>query len=270
MTAWPMLIAVAPNGARRTAADHPELPLSPLELARTAASCQEAGAAMFHLHVRDARGNHTLEPDIYRQAVREVESAVGDKMLIQVTSEAVGMYNTATQIDLMKQLAPHCLSCGLREFIRNREGFDEGGKFFSEMDRAGTLIQYILYSPEDVLWYELLCEQGIIPGQTHLLLFVIGRHGEDCSESHNLHDYVESLRRDSPWMVCAFGKNEYSVMKQAAILGGHARVGFENNLLLPDGSSARDNTALVELTVQTARLAGRLEGDKKFAESLFC
>ena len=59
-------IAVAPNGGRKTKADHPALPLTPAELAATAAECLEAGAAMIHVHVRDANGRHLLDADAYR------------------------------------------------------------------------------------------------------------------------------------------------------------------------------------------------------------
>ncbi len=265
----PTLIAVAPNGARRTKKDHPELPLTHAELARTAVACAEAGAGMVHLHVRDSRGKHTLAPEYYRPAIREVEAAVGDKMLIQVTSEAAGVFKAVEQIDLMKQLAPHCLSCGLREFVKDREGFERAAKFFSQLHQAGTLVQYILYCPEDVEWYEQLCEEGVLPGKKHFLLFVLGRYGEGGRLFYNLHDYLEPLKRNSRWMACAFGQNEHSVMKQAVELGGHARVGFENNLLLPDGSLAKNNADLVALTVEMAYLAGRSPGDKIFAESLF-
>ncbi len=264
-----ILIAVAPNGARKTQKDHPQLPLTPSELARTAAACAEEGAGMVHLHVRDSKGKHTLSPEYYQPAIREIEAAVGDKMLIQVTSEAAGVFKTVEQIDLMKQLAPHCLSCGLREFVKDREWFERAEKFFSQLHQAGTLAQYILYSPQDVEWYEQLCEQGVLPGKNHFLLFVLGRYGEEGRPFYNLHDYLEPLKRNSRWMVCAFGGNEHSVMKQAVELGGHARVGFENNLRLPDGSLAKDNADLVALTVEMAHLAERSPGDKIFAESLF-
>ena len=268
-SAAPILIAVAPNGARRTKKDHPELPITPSELARTAVACAEAGAGMVHLHVRDSMGKHTLGPNYYLPAIREVETAVGDKMLIQVTSEAAGAFKTVEQIDLMKKLAPHCLSCGLREFVKDREGFERAEKFFSQLHQAGTLVQYILYSPEDVEWYEQLCEEGVLPGKNHFLLFVLGCYGEEGRPFYNLHDYLEPLKRNGRWMVCAFGQNEHSVMKQAAELGGHVRVGFENNLLLPDGSLAKDNADLVALTVKMADSAGRPAGDKSFAEALF-
>ena len=265
----PVLICIAPNGARKTKKDHPQLPVTPLELARTAVACAEEGAGMIHLHVRDNKSRHTLAPEYYLPSIKEVEAAVGDKMLLQVTSEAAGMYTTSSQIDLMEQLAPHCLSCGLREFVKGKEGFARAEKFFSQLHRAGTLIQYILYSPEDVKWYEQLCAQGVIPGKSHFLLFVLGHYGDDARGSHDLLNYLKPLRRKSRWMACAFGRNEQSVMRDAVALGGHVRVGFENNLQLPDGSLAQDNAEMVKITMKTCCSADRPPGDKKFAESLF-
>jgi 3-keto-5-aminohexanoate cleavage enzyme len=269
MTSSPILIAVAPNGARKGKHDNAALPITPLELAQTAVACAEAGAGMIHLHVRDAKGNHTLEPAAYRPAIKEIEAAVGDRMLIQVSSEAAGIYDAPRQIELMKQLAPHCISCGLREFVPDDSKLEIGADFFVELDNSGTLIQYILYSPEDVRWYEKLCRLGVIPGSKHLLLFVLGRCETMQSHPNQLDDYVMALKRKSNWMVCAFGEQENLVMRRAAECGGHARIGFENNLQLPSGAPAPDNAALVKITVQSARLAGRMCGGKDFAEALF-
>ena len=211
MVSVPMLIAVAPNGARRTKADHRAVPITPLELAHTAAACAEAGAGMIHLHVRDDRGRHTLAPEFYRPALREVQAAVGEKMLIQVSSEAAGAYSAQSQIALMRSLAPHCLSCGLREFVADHAAFAKATAFFQDLTANGTLIQYILYSPDDVRWYETLCDLGVIPGDRHFLLFVLGRYGVMPGESAPLEEYLGALRRKSSWMVCAFGELEHEI-----------------------------------------------------------
>lgn len=269
MVARPMLIAVAPNGARKTKLDHSELPLTSNELIETAISCMEAGAAMMHFHVRDFHGKHTLNHKIYGPVLRELEAAVGEDMLIQVSSESVGEYQPDEQMEQMKRLAPHCLSCGLREFIKDRNDYSTGHAFFSELHRVGVLVQYILYSPKDVEWYEILCDEGILPGETHLLLFVLGRYRQAVKENFDLQSYVSALKRKSPWMACGFGPVEHKIMAEAAKLGGHARVGFENNQYLPDGALAPDNASLVALTSDIARLTGRSLGDKLFAESLY-
>lgn len=265
----PMLIAVAPNGARKTKLDHPELPLTHVDLVKTAVTCMEAGAGMMHFHVRDSNSRHTLDHKIYGPVLRELEEAVGENMLLQVSSESGGIYRPAEQVEQMKQLAPHCLSCGLREIIRDQSDYAVGHAFFSELRRTGVLVQYILYSPADVEWYETLCNEGVVPGEKHLLLFVLGRYGQVAKEQNDLQLYLNALKRKSPWMACGFGQAEHNVMVQAAKLGGHARVGFENNHQLPDGSPAPDNAALVKLTSNFALSVGRSPGDKLFAESLY-
>ncbi len=268
MAGTPILIAVAPNGSRKTKLDHPGLPLSPKELAKTAILCMEAGASMMHFHVRDGFGQHTLDHTTYAPVLKELESAVGDNILLQVSSEAGGRYRPEEQIEQMKRLAPHCLSCGLREIVQDVSDYDRGYAFFSHLHRAGVLVQHILYSPADVQWYETLCAEGIIPGRKHFLLFVLGKYGRVGSEGCELQGYIQVLKRRNPWMVCGFGQIEHSLSDQAAKLGGHIRVGFENNQHLPDGTLAPDNASLVTLTSDLAKSAGRLPGDKIFAESL--
>jgi uncharacterized protein (DUF849 family) len=77
----PLILAVAPNGAYKTQTDHAALPVTTDEIARTAAQCCEVGASMIHLHVRDAHGNHTLDPDLYRSATAAIQRAVGRAFL---------------------------------------------------------------------------------------------------------------------------------------------------------------------------------------------
>jgi len=107
---WPALIvAVAPNGARRSKADHPALPLTAAEIGREAARCRDAGAAIIHLHVRDRDGRHLLDADAYREAIAAVRRAAGDEIIIQVTTEAAGRYAPETQRAVMRELHPEAL-----------------------------------------------------------------------------------------------------------------------------------------------------------------
>ena len=261
----PLLIAVAPNGARRTQADHSRLPLTPRDLAETAVQCCEAGAAMIHLHVRDQSDLHTLDPATYRLAIREVEQAVGDRMLIQVTSEAAGVYQAAQQMSAIRELAPRCVSVGLREIIADDESKDAGAGFFAELYAHGTLIQYILYSVEDIRWYQQLCDESVIASQDNMVLLVIGRYSEPQYQAAPLAEYLNTLSQSGQWMVCAFGQQEPNVMRHAIQHGGHCRVGFENNLWLPDGSVAENNAALIGVTAVAARECGRAIVTDQFA-----
>src|SRR5204863_512867 len=85
----PFALAVAPNGARKTHADHACLPITPDELAQCARECVDAGAAMIHLHVRKADATHSLEVVDYEPAIAAVRKAVGNALVLQLTTEAV-------------------------------------------------------------------------------------------------------------------------------------------------------------------------------------
>src|ERR1700759_2392988 len=120
-----VVLTVAPNGGRKTKADHPELPLSADELARTAAECLERGASMIHLHVRDAEGQHSLDPEAYRAMIARICREVGDRLVLQITSESIGRYSPAEQRAAVLKTNPEAVSLALRELAP--EATDEEG-----------------------------------------------------------------------------------------------------------------------------------------------
>lgn len=266
-----ILIASAPNGARKTKTDHPQLPIATRELIETAVSCADSGAGMMHFHIRDTHGRHCLEPEQYRNTLSELEAAVGDRMLLQVTSESADIYRQYEQIDLMKRLAPHCLSCGLREFIRTERDLESASAFFNELYKAGALIQYILYTPAETAWFAKLCAQGVLPGSKHFLLFVFGRYTDPVHDEPCIDDYLGPLEHHGlpfSWMVCGFNRQEFVQAEAAAARGGHIRVGFENNCLRPNGSLTADNSEQIRTMASIAGRYGRVPSGKNYAEAL--
>ncbi len=251
----PFAIAVAPNGARRTRADHPRLPMSAGEIARDAAEALEAGAAMIHLHVRDAAGAHTLDVDLYRQAVKAVRAAVGDDLVVQVTTEAVGRYTPAQQIAVIDALQPESVSIALREILPEGEDERAAAELFERMEAAGTLHQLIIYDAAELTRLEALSARGVLPDGPLAVLAVLGRYSEVGATDAEFKAFVDAGIAHHQWMLCAFGPRETQFMERAAHAGGHARVGFENNLWLPDGTMAPSNAAIVAATA--ARSARR-------------
>lgn len=248
----PLVIMVAPNGARRGKGDHPALPITPDELAREAAACREAGAGMLHLHVRDGEGRHTLSASAYRAAIEAIEASVGDALVIQVTSEAVGRYAPAEQMAMVREVRPECVSLALREIVPDESHERVAGEFLAWLWRERVVPQYILYSATDISRYRDLCRRGIVPGTCHFLLFVLGRYSADQqSAPADLLPFLTAaegygiVAAGSRWAMCAFGAREGACAAAAAALGGDARVGFENNFHLADGTVAADNAALV-------------------------
>lgn len=256
--AWePLVIAAAPNGARKTKADHPHLPISPEELAEAAERCLEAGASMLHLHVRDHDGGHSLDPRLYSQAIAAIRATVGESLVVQATTEAVGCYRPAEQLDAMRALRPEAVSLAIREVIATEADEPAACEFLHWCLGEGVSPQFILYNAQDLARFRDLRDKGVIPGRRHFLLFVLGRYSTDQQSAPT--DLLPFLPEpiEEPWMLCAFGAKETACAVTAAALGGHARVGFENNLLLPDGQQARDNAELVSAVADGARAIGR-------------
>lgn len=256
-TCAPLAVAVAPNGAYKRKSDYPDLPETPAELAETAARCLDAGAAMIHLHVREPDGRHTLSPGIYHQAIEAIRRAVGNRLVIQITSEAGGIYQPDAQMQAVQEVRPEAVSLALRELIPDAARERAAAVFFKGLARHGCVPQYILYSAAEVDWYRTLLEREVIPDAPHWLLFVLGRYTDDRQSRPA--DLLPFLAEPPavPWSMCAFGRTEHACAVAAAALGGHVRVGFENNLHLKDGAPAPDNAALVAQAVEAAGLLNR-------------
>lgn len=253
-----LLITVAPNGAYKQRPDHAALPLTSAELGQTAKQCLDAGAAMIHMHIRDAQGRHSLDVQGYRDAQQAVKAAVGDDMIIQVTSEAARVYKAPEQIAMVTALKPEAVSVGLREVDQPEIGDAGLAQFFGWLAKERVMTQVIVYDVADLQRWQALRAQGVIPDAPWSLLFVLGRYSVgQTSEPRDLLPFVMAHTGNEPWSMCAFGAGEHACATTAAALGGHVRVGFENNLLLNNGQVAPDNAALVRQVADSARVLGR-------------
>lgn len=252
-------IAVAPNGGRRTKADHPALPLTAAELARTAAECLEAGASMIHIHVRRPDGSHLLDADAYREAIAAIRAQVGNRLVLQITTEALGVYSPAEQVATLKAVRPEAASLALREIAPEDSSVSIFADALTWMKEESVLPQIILYDPSEAVRLQALIQRGLVPWTDIPVLYVLGRYTtSQTSDPADLLPFLApGMPRFSNWSVCAFGRYEAACVTAAALLGGHVRVGFENNLLLPDGSLAGSNAALVKTVATTVTSVGR-------------
>ena len=254
----PLILTVAPNGAYKQRAEHPGVPVTAAQLADEARRCRDAGAAMLHLHIRRADGRHSLDVDGYREALAAVRAAVGDTMVLQVTSEAAKLYQAPEQIAMVRALRPEAVSVGLRELDQPAIGEAGLADFFGWLARERVMTQVILYDLADLRRWQALRSAGTVPEAPWFLLFVLGRYSVgQTSSPHDLLPFVQAHTGGEPWAMCAFGASEHACAVAAAALGGHVRVGFENNLLLKNGQPAPDNAALVAQAADAARCLGR-------------
>lgn len=243
-------IMVAPTGARRTKADHPLLPMTPREIAETARECQAAGAGAIHAHVRGDNDEHLLDAGRYREVMDLVaEHAPG--MLVQVSTEAVGLYAPEAQMELVRALRPTAISVALREIAPTGEDEPVAIRFYDWCSSSGIAVQHILYDAADLQRLAALVAAGQVDGSALSMLYVLGRYtpGQQ-STAADLEPFLAAaslLSQQPEWMVCAFGLGETACLTAALRAGGNVRVGFENNLFHADGSLADSNQSRVAM-----------------------
>jgi 3-keto-5-aminohexanoate cleavage enzyme len=253
-----VVLTVAPNGGRKTKVDCPLLPLSADELARTAAECLERGASMIHLHVRDAEGRHCLDPEVYRATIGRICQEVGDRLVLQITSESIGRYSPAEQRAAVLKTNPEAVSLALRELAPEEADEKDFCDFLRKLKQMRIWPQIILYTPAEAERLGAMLKQGLIPFDKLSVLYVLGRFA--LTRTALPRDVLPFLAPEMPrfesWSVCAFGRREAACVTAAALLGGHGRVGFENNLALPDGARARSNAELVGAAAHALEAVG--------------
>ena len=253
-------IFVAPNGARKTKADHSALPVTIPEIVTTAKACFAAGADGIHAHVRDGAGAHILDAGLYGELLGELRQQVPG-MCVQITTEAVGKYSPREQRDLVFAVKPEMVSVALAEMFED-DDLAAISRFYYGAQEQDIEVQHIVYSPEEFVTLSKAMMLGTIPARQKSVLFVLGRYTDSQqSDLSMLAPYLEALaglRLAKSWrfMACAFGQGETECLIASAKAGGDCRVGFENNFLHADGRMAQDNAARVSALIDALKTQG--------------
>jgi len=239
-------IMVAPTGARRGKADHPALPLSVPEIVAEATDCHAAGADALHLHIRDADGAHSLDTGLYREALHALRAPLPD-LPIQITTEAAGVFDVATQAACIRALRPDWISLSLREMARDKA---LAARLYSDAHEMGCRVQHILFDDADLALLTAWQADGTIPDTPLEVIHVLGRYTDGPpSDPALVAARLAPLKGSARQMVCAFGPEEHACLVEAAQLGADLRVGFENSLTNPDGTPWASNAASVAALV---------------------
>ena len=265
----PTIIMAAPNGARKVKTDHPAMPVTIIETIAAAKECHAAGASILHAHVRDDDGKHLLDSGRYQTLLDGLRTEVPN-MLVQITTEAVGIYTPQQQSKLVFDLKPDFVSVGFREMIGDGSQIacDHATHFYHHSLNSQIHVQHILYDVDDLARFRKAMAEGILPTARPHVLIVLGRYsGNFQSDPKEMEPFIaDGLPDMASWSICAFGYKEYDVMMAAVAAGGHCRVGFENNLYLKNGQMAPDNAALIRQLSASVRSATREETLRIFTE----
>ncbi len=253
-----VVVAAAVVGAEVTRAQSPYVPYTPEEIARAAVDAWRAGAAVVHLHARWPDGRPSQDPRHFREIVDRIRAAGSDVVLQCSTGGAIGMSLEERLGSLVDGAEMGTLNLGTMNF--------GDGVFLNPRPdvvavaarlRARALVpECEVYDAGMLDTLRWLLERGHLAPPYHVQL-VLGVPGGMGATRRNLEFLVGGLPEGVHWSVAGVGRAQLPMAEAALALGGHVRVGLEDNLYAAKGVLARGSDELVRLAVNLAAAAGR-------------
>lgn len=252
-----LIITVAPVGAEVTREQTPHIPISPAEIADEARRARDAGASIVHVHGRNADGTPTQSRVVFDEILRLVREKTD--LIVQVsTGGATGMTAEERLEPLecepeMATLTVGTLNFG-RDVFANPQELVE--RFAREIKARRIRPEIEVFDTGMLATADRLVDQELLADPVHYD-FVMGVPGGIAATPANLLHLAGQARRHSSWTVAAMGRYQLPMANLAILLGGHVRVGFEDNIYYSRGVLATSNAQLVERVVRLARELGR-------------
>jgi len=271
-----VIITCAVTGGAPTAGKYPAVPVTPAQIANAVLEARNAGAAVAHIHVRDPQsGLASMDVALYRDVVERVRAA-GCDILINLTmgpgsrfvpsdeDPRVGGPGTTMKGPLERvrhviELLPDICSLDVGSMNFGETGFVNIPAHLRIMARAvaeaGVKPELEVFEPGHVMLARKLIDEGVIASPALFQICLGIPYGAPATTESML--FMKSLLpKDALWASFGISRAEFPMVAQAAILGGHVRVGLEDNLYIEQGVLAPGNGALVERAVAIVRALG--------------
>jgi 3-keto-5-aminohexanoate cleavage enzyme len=252
----PLIVTVAAVGAELTPEQTPHLPITPEQLGETAALCRVAGASMIHVHCRWDDGRNTADVGRFRDAMAAIR-ARSDLIVQFTTGGAIGMTaaERAAPLELRPEMAT--LTCGTVNFGDDvfMNSFPIMRGILAEIVRYGVRPELEIFDAGHLANAKRLAAEGLLQLPAHVD-FVLGVPGALDASVRNLVQLVDALPAGCTWSVAAIGRDQLPLATVAIAMGGHVRVGLEDNIYYSKGRLAR-NDELVARVVRIAEELGR-------------
>lgn len=258
----PLVITCAPVGAEVTKADNPAVPYAPAEIAASALAAVRAGASLIHLHAREDDGRPSQDPARFAETFEAIK-AEADPILQISTGGAVSatISERLAPLDdprVTKHLEMASFTAGTVNF--GREVFMNAPDF---LDALASKLAALSLKPEIEVFEagmletaKRLLKAGKLTAPLHVD-FVLGVPGGLPADVRTLSFLVDSLPSGSTWSVAGVGRAQLPMAAVAIAMGGHVRVGLEDNLFYRKGELAASNAQLVERVSRLASELGR-------------
>jgi uncharacterized protein (DUF849 family) len=253
------LITVASTGAESEKAAVPNLPVTLDELVTTAKECAGAGAAVIHVHIRDADYKPTLDLGRLNDTVRALREATD--LIVQLSTGGAVTDSFDRRLAVLDAAPDACsLTCGTVNFgddvFMNPWGFMK--ELYAKTQQLGVVPEFELFDFGHIAaLHRLLAELGPpFGGHVHCDL-VMGVPGGMPGNAATLVQAVAALPAEATWSATGIGRTTLPVMLAAVAAGGHLRVGMEDTVTFARGRPVASNAELVERAASLAELAQR-------------
>jgi 3-keto-5-aminohexanoate cleavage enzyme len=252
-----VVITVAGVGAEVTRKQQPNLPLLPDEVGEEYRRSHEAGASIAHIHGRRPDGSPTQDLETFRAYAKSIRSRC--PILQQFsTGGAVGM-SVSQRIEALA-LAPDMATLTLGTCNFGEDVFENSlptiRTILARIREHGITPELEIFDDGMLATADALIARGDLASPLHFD-FVLGVPGSAAATPENVLHFAHSIPAGCTWTVAGIGRHQTRMAALALAMGGHVRVGFEDNIYYRKGELADSNARFVERVVRIAREVGR-------------
>lgn len=247
------IITVAPTGAWPKKRDNPNVPMTPAEIAAEVYACWKAGAAVCHLHMRDDEGNGTMDVNKFRQTVELIRAHKDCDVVLNLTTSGDLHATDETRQLHIRELRPELASydCGSMNWQHNAL-FLNPPHFLEALGRTmqecGVKPEIEAFDPGMIYNAGYYLKKGVLKAPLHFQM-CMGAAGGIKGTTKNLlfmKEIMDEVAPGSTWSAFGVGSSAMELLYAAVALGGHLRVGMEDNVMYAKGVLAESNVQFVE------------------------
>lgn len=254
------VITAAITGSWPTREQNPNLSITPEEIAKDVYECWKAGAAIAHIHVRNDDGTPSTDFEKYKETIERIRAYKDCDICINITSSGSVGFGDEERIYPLQKLLPEMASydAGTLNW-QHRTIFENHPRF---LEKLGTALIESNIKPEieifdagmiyNAIYY---MKKGILKAPCHFQI-VLGCPGGMTNTVENLVFLKSLIPAGSTWAACGIGSGHMPILMTTIAMGGHIRVGMEDNVMWQKGVLAESNAQFVKRAKELLEMNG--------------
>jgi 3-keto-5-aminohexanoate cleavage enzyme len=255
-----LIITAAITGSRISREQTPFIPITPEEITQSAFECWEAGAAIAHIHVRNVKtGIGTQDLKLFRQVIEPLREKT-DLLLCLTTSGIPGLNLPLTQRLQVLKLTPELASLDMGSINLGQSVFINSPEFLqiaaTQMKEHDVKPELEIFDVGMIRTSLRMHQQGLLDDPLHYQFILGSPYGSPATPKALIH-MQEMIPETATWSIVGIGRAHLPLSMLALVMGGHIRVGMEDNIYYQKGELVKRNAQFVERIIRIAQEYGR-------------